>query len=342
MFGGAMATIKDVAARCGVAVSTVSRVVNGHPDVSEQTRDKVNRAIQELHYVPNGSARDLAQSQTDSIGVVVRGAENLFYSPIIRTMGQACEAAGFTMVLDQIATDADEVSAAGALAMSKRLRGVVLLGGRFDYTPEDATIIGVPFVCCTHANQFGTLDDDSYSSVSIDDVMAARQATEKLISLGHSKIAVLLDSVNDRSISELRYRGYCEALTNAGIEVDDELVALAEDYSMKAAYYSVRDLLRRREDVTAIFSISDLLAIAAMKALHDEGKTVPGDVSIISIDGIDTSLYTIPTLTTFEQPQARLGEQAIQILADTLTSGAPTRQVWVATTIRPGGTLAAL
>lgn len=331
-------TIKDVAERSGVSVSTVSRVLNDHPDVSQAVREKVLEAVKALHYVPNNSARDLVKPQADAIGVVVRGAENPFFTPVIRSIEKAVEGAGYTMVLHQIQVDEDELSAGAALVRSKRLRGLILLGGRFDYTDEQTADLDVPFVCCTYTNSFGTLDKGSYSSVSIDDRAEAYRAVKMLTDRGHRRIAVLVDSTLDRSISELRYLGYCQALRDVGLEPDGGLIVETVDFGMAAAYEKTRRLLEKRKDVTALFTIADSLAIAAMKALHDEGKRVPEDCSVIAIDGIDMSLYTIPTLTTLIQPQETMGEQAVEILAGVL-AGERNRHVRLETTLRPGGTV---
>lgn len=333
-------TIKDVAQRSGVSVSTVSRVLNDHPDVSDAVRAKVMAAVQELHYVPNGTARDLVRPPSDAIGVVVRGAENPFFTPIIRSIEKAVERAGYAMVLHQIQVNDDELQAGAALVRSKRLKGLILMGGFYDYTPEKIAALEVPFVCCTYSNSLGSLGKETYSSVSINDQAEAYRAVRTLTDLGHRKIAVLVDSTRDRSISELRYLGYLQALRDAGIQLDEELVIQAGDFSMAAAYEKTRELLERRQDVTALFAIADSVAIAAMKAIHDVGRRVPEDCSVIAIDGIDMSLYTIPTLTALVQPKESLGEQAVEILVDVLEGRAVSRHVRLETTLRPGGTVA--
>lgn len=335
-------TIKDVAEYCGVSVSTVSRVLNDHPDVSDAVRTKVLEAIELLHYVPNNSARDLVRPQSDAIGVVVRGAENPFFTGIIRSIEQEVDRAGCTMVLHQIKTGANELFAAASLARSKRLRGLILLGGRFDYTPEQIVTLQVPFVCCTFTNSFGTLDQGVYSSVSIDDRLEAFRAVKYLTDRGHRKIAILLDSTDDRSISELRYRGYLEALESAGIQPDPELVEQTSDFDMAAAYAGVQRLLARRQDFTALFVIADSMAIAAMKALSDAGLRVPEDCSVIAIDGITMSQYTIPTLTTLIQPTGPLGQQAVRTLLDELEGRGESRHLRLETILRPGGTVTSL
>ena len=233
-------TIKDVAEHSGVSVSTVSRVLNDHPDVSDVVRSRVMEAVRELHYVPNNSARDLVRPQSDAIGLVVRGVGNPFFTAVIRAIEQAVGQAGYTMVLHQIPSGEDELLAAASLARSKKLRGLILLGGCFDYTPEQTAALEIPFVCCSFTNSFGSLEKDAYSSVSIDDQAEARRAVEVLIQKGHRKIAVLLDSVRDHSISELRYRGYRQALADHGIPLDPELVAETGDFDMAAAYEGTR------------------------------------------------------------------------------------------------------
>ena len=216
-------TIKDIAERCGVSVSTVSRVLNHHPDVSQTVRDRVLQVIDEVHYVPNNSARDLVKPQSDDIGLVVRGAGNPFFMEVIPIMEQAIKAKGYTPMIHQIGTEDDELRAGAEMVRSKKLKGLIFLGGRFDYEEDQIKVLDVPFVCCTFENSFGKLEKTQYSSVTINDVKEAKKAVELLIQQGHEKIAILLDSVSDSSISELRYLGYCEALKEAGIPMEDEL-----------------------------------------------------------------------------------------------------------------------
>ena len=325
-------TIRDVAEHCGVSVSTVSRVLNDHPDVSN--------AVRELHYVPNSAARDLVRTGGDAIGLVVRGAQNPFFTPLIRSIEQAIEAAGYTMVLHQIQAGGDELAAAAQLSRSKRLRGLILLGGRFNYTVEEVAAIDVPFVCCTYTNDFGTIDPAMYSSVSIDDRAEAARAVRMLTENGHRRIAVLMDSSKDASICELRYQGYLDALREAGVEPDPELLIECGSFHMESAYEAARRFAASGKDFTALFCIADSLAIAAMKALHDEGIRVPADCSVVAIDGIYMSLYTIPTLTTLSQPKEAMGVQAVSILTDILDRHGEHRHVRLSTSLRQGGTVA--
>lgn len=334
-------TIKDVAEYCGVSITTVSRVLNNHPDVRESVRARVMQAVHELHYVPNNSARDLGKSQSDTIGVVLRGATNPFLTSVLRSVEQAVAAAGYTLALQQIGTCDDEIAAGAGLVRSKRLRGLILLGGEFDYTSERVADLEVPFVCCTFTGTFGSLPKDGYSSVSIDDYTEAYRAVSALIQHGHRRIAVVLEAIHDRSISELRYRGYCDALRDAGINLDPDLVAQCGSFEMLDVYRATKRLIARCPDITALFTISDLMAVAAIKALHKKGLRVPEDCSVISIDGIEMTRYIVPTLTSLVQPGDEMGTLAVRILVDVLEGKGPHRHLSLTTTLREGETVAA-
>jgi LacI family transcriptional regulator len=332
-------TIKDVAQYSGVSISTVSRVLNHHPGVRESVRRKVMDAIEALHYVPNNSARDLVKTQSDAIGVVMRGAENPFLASVLCFIEQAIEKAGYTMVLQQIGTEDDEVAAGASMACSKRLQGLILLGGSFDYTPERMATIDIPFVCCSFTGSFGSLEKDQYSSVSIDDYAEAYRAVKILTDRGHRKIAILLGTVNDRSINELRYMGYRDALKEAGIDFDEELVEQAGGFGMSQVYEAAGRLIARRNDFTALFTISDSMAIAAMKALDHVGRRVPDDCSVIAIDGIEMSQYIIPTLSTLVQPADAMGKEAVRILVDVLEKKGKHAHLRLETVLREGETV---
>ena len=160
-----------------------------------------------------------------------------------------------------------------------------------------------------------------------------------LIKRGHKKIAILLEAVDDHSISQLRYKGYKRALEDAGIEPDDELAEETGYYDMGAAYEGMKRLIERRPDITAVFTIADSMAIAAIKALHDCGRKVPEDCSVIAIDGIQSSLYTIPTLTTYIQPAEEMGAAAVRALMDILEGKGGEIHKRFDTKLRKGGTV---
>lgn len=200
-------TIKDIARLCGVSVSTVSRVLNDRPDVSEENRRRVLEVIESSNYIPNNTARDLVKTKSDAIGLVVRGVSNPFYTDIIRAVEDGITAEGFTMGMQQIGTCDDEIKRGAMMEREKRLRGIVFLGGRSDYTPEELTMLNVPFVCCSYANQYGTLPEGSYASVSIADEEEAYRAVTELYRCGHRRIAALVARTDDRPSASCAIRG---------------------------------------------------------------------------------------------------------------------------------------
>ena len=154
-------------------------------------------------------------------------------------------------------------------------------------------------------------------------------------------IGVVLGAIDDRSISELRYRGYCDALRDSGIPHDPDLVAQCGSFEMLDVYRATKRLIARCPDVTALFTISDLMAMAAIKALHKTGLQVPQDCSVISIDGIEMTRYTVPTLTSLVQPAAEMGTQAVHILTDVLEGRGGHCHLSLETTLREGETVVA-
>lgn len=333
-------TIKDIARACGVSVSTVSRVLNNRPDVSDDVRGKVLRAVEDSGYIPNNSARDLVRSRSDAIGVIVRGMGNLFFADMLKTVSREIETSGYTMVLHFIDSDADEVKAGAILEREKKLRGLIFLGGRFDYTPTELALVGVPYVCCSFTNCFGSLKEEDYASVSIDDYMTAYKAVEKLIELGHRRIAAVVPSCSDRSISELRYNGYLAALREHGIDFDSRLlVETGGCFGMAETYDGARRLVESAADFTALFALSDTTAIAAMKALEDRGVRIPEDVSVIGIDGLSVSEYVSPTLTTMIQPAEEMGRESVRILLDMLEGREKPRHLLLPARLRQGASV---
>ena len=307
-------TIKDIAKLCNVSVSTVSRVLNDRPDVSEDVRRKVLSAIKDSNYIPNNSARDLVRTKSDAIGLVVRGVSNPFYTDIIRAIESTITQAGFTMVMQQIASCDDEIKCGAVMEREKRLRGIIFLGGQFDYTAADLALLNVPFVCCSYSNRYGTLTEGEYSSVSIADEETAKEAVRELYRHGHRRIAALISRPDDQSISQLRYEGYVSALEELGLEFDPGLVISAGGFNIRDAYNAVSERLHQGSEFTALFAIADSMAIGAMRALLDAGKAVPRDCSVIAIDGLELSEYIEPPLTTLCQPMEEMGRRSAQIL----------------------------
>ncbi len=335
-----MTNIKDIALHCGVAISTVSRVLNNHPDVSEETREKVLRAVNELHYIPNTSARNLVRTSSDTIALLVKGVNNPFFAKLIKAIDREITLRGYTLELHHIDTSIDELRIGAQLANDRKLIGILFLGGRFNYSPQEMALINIPSVFCTYTNTFGTLDPDSFSSVAIDDKQAAMDAVNTLVALGHRRIAILTDNESDHSISELRFQGYKDALAAHEIPFDEKLVACTGTFSdMHAIYEATNRLIARDNTFTAIFAIADVIAIAAIKSLSDHGKRVPEDCSVVAIDGLEISEYLLPTLTTLVQPAEEMGLVCAQAIIERIEHHGKNRQYTFETKLRSGGSV---
>ena len=218
----------------------------------------------------------------------------------------------------------------------KRLRGLILLGGRSDYTPQELAPLNIPYVCCSYDNQYGTLPPDSYASVSIADEEEACRAVTELYRCGHRRIAALVSGTEDRSISQLRYQGYVRALAAHDLPLDPALVIEAGSFDIRQSYLAMQQHLLTGAQFTALFAISDNMAIGAMRALREAGRRIPEDCSVIAIDGLTISDYINPTLTTLCQPVEHMGRRSVEILLDMVEHrGGPIRET-AHTTLRTG------
>lgn len=332
-------TIKDIARLAGVSVSTVSRVLNDHPDVSDTAKEKVLAIVKEYNYIPNTSARELGKTTSENIGVVVRGMSNPFYTKIITEIGDKIEKSGYTMVMQQIGITDDEILTAARMERDKKLLGIIFLGGRLNYSTKQLSSINVPFVCCTFNNQYGDIEETDYSSVCIDDNQAAYEAVEYLYKEGHRKIAVLLSGPNDGSVCQVRFEGYERALKDFGIELDDNLIITINSFNIADAYLGMKAWLKQQHEFTALFAISDNMAMGAMKALREAKKSIPEDVAVIAIDGIEASEYMNPVLTTLCQPMEKIGSEAVRLMVDIIKGEKKHNHILLPTIFRQGETL---
>ena len=310
--------IRDIARISGVGVSTVSRVLNNHPDVKESTRENVLRVIKESNYVPNNSARILKQNNTKNIGVLVKGVFNPFFSELINVIGNKINENKYTMILQQNDYVLEhEVENIISFVKEKRLQGIICLGGNFIDLDEDSfKNIDVP-VILTSVNTVSPSGRDKYSTVGINNLQSAYDATDYLIKKGHKNIALMIGEENDFCVSWWRYKGYIKALKDNNIEPNDENLIIG-DYDSKIAYEVTLDFLKKRKDITAIFAISDVMAMGVAKAVIDSGLTVGKDISIVGFDGMNISRYYNPGITTIKQPMEEMAIKSVEILFDLL------------------------
>ncbi|EOU2054920.1 LacI family transcriptional regulator [Clostridium perfringens] len=306
--------IKDIARLAGVGVSTVSRVINDHPDVKDETREKILKIIKESNYIPNNSARILKKNNTNNIGVLVKGVFNPFFAEMINIIGNRINEAGYTMILQQndYATE-DDVDNLIAFVKEKRLQGIICLGGNFlNINDESFQFLDIPVVL-TSVNTLSKESKSKFSSIGIDNILAAKASIQYLIDKGHRNIGILLGEKNDVGISGLRLEGYKKALEENNIPYSEENVFIG-DYDYSGAYRVTKEIINNRKDITAIFSISDIMAVGAAKSVIDQGLQVGEDISIMGFDGMDISKYYNPGITTVKQPKKNMANNSIDLL----------------------------
>ncbi|GKU23912.1 LacI family transcriptional regulator [Clostridium folliculivorans] len=310
-------TIKDIARLCGVGVSTVSRAINNHPDINEETKAMIMQVIRENNYVPNNSARNLKRTDSKAIAVLIKGITNPFFSNMIKIFEKKIKEKKYSFILQHVDNKENEVDIAIELIKEKKLKGIVFLGGHFSHPDEKLRMINVPFVLSTIATM-DNLDKSICSSVSVDDFKESYKVVDYLCKQGHKKIAIITAPMDDESIGMLRFNGYTSALKDNGIEINENLIGIMKDelesYSMENGYAVATELLHKNEDFTAIYAICDSMAIGACKAIFDMGKTVPEDYSVAGFDGLDIASYYNPSITTIRQPVEEIAEETIKIL----------------------------
>lgn len=306
--------IRDIAKLAGVGVSTVSRVINNHPDVKDETREKILKIIKESNYIPNNSARILKKNNTNNIGVLVKEVFNPFFAEMINIIGNRINEAGYTMILQQndYATE-DDVDNLIAFVKEKRLQGIICLGGNFlNINDESFQFLDIPVVL-TSVNTLSKESKSKFSSVGIDNILSAKESIQYLIAKGHRNIAILLGEKNDFGISKLRLEGYRKALEENNIPYSEENVFIG-NYDYSGAYRVTKEIIKSRKDITAIFSISDIMAVGAAKSVIDQGLQVGEDISIMGFDGMDVSKYYNPGITTVKQPKKQMANNSIDLL----------------------------
>ena len=313
-------TIRDVARRAGVAVSTVSRVLNGRPDVSEETRKKVMDVVEECGFVQNRNARNLKNTKPIFAAIIVRGRRNAFLNDIAEQMIECAQGFKTPFLIKYIDEEDDEFDAMRQLYAEKRAGSFILLGARMDERSEAVRAVGVPVVFATV--DAANMGYENASSVCIDDRAATRAMMDHILAQGHTRVAVIGGCRDGEDIFAKRYLGAMDSLSAHGIDYDAEEYILSR-FTLEDAYDSAMRLFSAHRNITAVLTMSDMMAIGVIRALRDLGLRVPQDVSVSGFDGIELARYCIPSITTVRQPPEEIARRSVALLCDMLDGGAP-------------------
>jgi LacI family transcriptional regulator len=307
-------TLEEVAQLAGVSRSTVSRVVNDHPNVRPEVREQVWQVIHQVGYQPHAAARSLVTNRTQIIGMIIPEAVTTlftdpFFSLLLRGATEACNSHQYQLMLSLFTANADRQEIYQRILHSGYLDGAIVASASLD-DPLIPNLLRdrIPFV------SVGRRPKERAHYVDADNVNGARMAVEHLIRLGHRRIATItgpLDMIHGQD----RLSGYRQALEARGIPVEEELI-VEGDYTEASGTVGMQRLLP--VSPSAVFVASDMMAIGALKALRQADRQVPQDISLVSFDDIPIASAIEPALTTVRQPIQRMGSMAVEVLLSVL------------------------
>lgn len=303
------ATIYDVAREAGVSMATVSRVVNGNPNVKPTTRKKVLEAIERLGYRPNAVARGLASKKTTTVGVIIPDISSIFFSELARGIEDIATMYKYNIIL----CDSDQVKEKELhllqTLLGKQVDGIVFMGGKLSSEHiEEFKKAPVPIVLAA------TVDEEGGTpSVNIDYQQATADAVTDFVKRGHKRIAAVLGPETDPINGQLKLAGYKKALEAGGIAFDPELVANG-DYTYDSGKEAMEAFFELDERPTAIFAATDEMALGVIHQIQDSGLDVPKDIEVISCENTRLARMIRPTLSSILVPMYDIGAVAMRLL----------------------------
>jgi LacI family transcriptional regulator len=300
-----VATIHDVAARAGVSPATVSRFLRGQ---RVRSAEAIQAAVDELDYWPSAAAQALKSGRTHTIGVVVPDITNPYFAAVVKGMESVTRSQGYRILLansDESCEREDELLA----DMVRRVDGIVLAPAREqDQTPMHVRDAGVPLVFVDR----DLADGEQFDAVLVNNYDGGQQAAAHLLGLGHTRVAAI-SGRQESTPGRQRREGFMDTLTAAGVEVPPAY-DLIGDFREEGGYQTTLSLLSLPEPPTAIFTANNLMTLGALKALHDMRVDIPGQVSLIGFDDLDTGPLLRPPLTVIDRPMVEQGVLAMRLL----------------------------
>ncbi|MCC9089224.1 MULTISPECIES: catabolite control protein A [Bacillus] len=302
-------TIYDVAREANVSMATVSRVVNGNPNVKPTTRKKVLEAIDRLGYRPNAVARGLASKKTTTVGVIIPDISSIFYSELARGIEDIATMYKYNIILSNSDQNTDKELHLLNTMLGKQVDGIVFMGGNItDVLVEEFKRSPVPIVLAASVEE-----QAQTPSVNINYEQAIYDSVQLLIEKGHKRIAFVSGPMSEPINSVRKLAGYKRALEEAGIAFDDVLVAEG-DYSYDSGIEALANLLEQSDKPTAVIAATDEMALGVIHGAQDRGVSIPEDLEVIGFDNTRLSLMVRPQLTTVVQPTYDIGAVAMRLL----------------------------
>jgi DNA-binding LacI/PurR family transcriptional regulator len=307
-------SLKDVAAVAGVSVRTVSNVVNRFPHVAPETRARVEKALEELNYRPNLAARNLRRGRSGLIGLVVPEIDSPYFSELAAHLVLAAEERSWTVLVDQTGGDPARERSFLEGAAAGFVDGLVFSPWGLGAVDLRRSAEDIPLVLLGERANDGVADH-----IAIDNVAAAREATDHLVALGRRRVAAIgLQPHLSNETARLRHDGYRASLAAAGQARDERLEVEVSALHRADGAAAMRALLSAPEPPDAVFCFNDQLALGAMRAAHDAGLVVPHDVAVVGFDDIEDGRYSRPSLTTISPDKQAIADRALELLGERL------------------------
>ncbi len=302
-------TIYDVAREANVSMATVSRVVNGNPNVKPATRKKVLEVISRLGYRPNAVARGLASKKTTTVGVIIPDISSPFFAELARGIEDIATMYKYNIILSNSDQNKDKELHLLNTMLGKQVDGIVFMSGNITKEHvEEFEKSPVPIVLAGSIEETGQVP-----SVNIDYEQGAYDAVSSFVEKGHKKIAFVIGPLHEPINEKKNLNGYKRALEEAGIEYNEELI-VEGDYTYDSGIEALEKLLELENKPTAIYVGSDEMALGVIHGAEDKGYQIPEDFEVISSDNTRLALMVRPQLTSVVQPLYDIGAVAMRLL----------------------------
>ena len=318
-------TLEDIAKKSGVSRSTVSRVINNHPNVSKKVREHVKEMIRQTGYQPHPAARALVSNRAWTCGLILPRTLNSFFTDpyypcLIQGIAQACSKQDYTFSLFLIGDEDDDDRMYSRVSRRGFMDGILFQSDQKGDTLIDKLAdSGIPLVILGRPFQ-----GKKISYVDIDNIESVQMAVDYLFDMGHKRIGTITGPQNT-TVGIDRKNGYIQALIKHGNPINESLI-VEGTFTEESGYLGMKQLLPEKPD--AVFAASDRMAIGAIRAIYEVGLDIPKDVSVIGYDDFPQVSPVRPSLTTLRQPIGKFGSEALKMLIDLVENGLqPSRQV---------------